>query len=76
MDKSAVKDHSSMYPSKKCPECYTYAPLESRICPSCKARLGKVDKHGMASRTTNWKANIICIIAWLIFAIFVKYAFF
>jgi predicted nucleic acid-binding Zn ribbon protein len=62
--------------SKKCPECFTYIPIDAQVCPSCKTRVGKVTRSGMAARTTKWKTNILCIIAWIVFAIFIKYAFF
>ena len=61
---------------KKCPECYTYIPLDASKCPSCKARVGAVDKHGMASRYVNWGSYFMCIIAWAVLAIYVWYAFF
>jgi hypothetical protein len=64
------------YVSKKCPECYEYVPLEAKICPSCKVRLGAVNEHGQAERLTNWKGYIICIALWLFLAFYVKWAFF
>jgi hypothetical protein len=64
------------YASKKCPECYTYVPLKAQVCHSCKTRLGEVGPNGMARRLTNWKAYVICIVAWLVFAVYVKWAFF
>ena len=71
-----IKDQDPMYPSKKCPECYTYIPLDALICPYCATRVGKIEAGGMASRRTNWKTNIVCIVTWLIFFLFIKYAFF
>ena len=62
--------------SKKCPECYVYVPLEAKICPSCKVRLGEVDDHGMAEKLTNWKAYLICFFLWLALFLYVKWAFF
>lgn len=64
------------YPTKKCPECYSYIPLNTRVCPACKTRLGDLGKHGMAERLINWKSYIICIVLWVIFAAYVKWAFF
>ena len=64
------------YVSKKCHSCYEYVPLEAEICPSCKARLGKVGEHGMAEKVTNWQAYIKFLIAFAIFLAFCKYAFF
>jgi len=76
MDKSTSTDYDPKHASKKCPECYTYIPIDAQMCPSCKTRVGKVTRSGMAARRTNWKANIICIIAFIVFAAFIKYAFF
>ena len=61
---------------KKCPECFTYIPLDALKCPSCKARVGRVDKHGMATRNVNWGSYFACILAWLVLAIYVWFAFF
>ena len=64
------------YVSKKCHACYTYVPLDAEVCPSCKARLGKLGAHGMAEKTTDWHAYIKFAIALVVFLIFCKYAFF
>ena len=69
-------DQDLKYSTKKCPECYTYIPIDAQVCPSCKTRVGKVTRSGMAARKTNWKTIFICIIAWIVFAVFMKYAFF
>jgi RNA polymerase subunit RPABC4/transcription elongation factor Spt4 len=76
MAKSSPPEPRADYASKKCPECYSYVPLKATVCPTCKTRLGEVGRHGMAERVTNWKAYIICIIAWLVFIIYIKWAFF
>jgi RNA polymerase subunit RPABC4/transcription elongation factor Spt4 len=76
MAKSSPPEPRADYASKKCPECYSYVPLKATVCPICKTRLGEVGRHGMAERVTNWKAYIICIIAWLVFIIYIKWAFF
>jgi hypothetical protein len=61
---------------KKCPECYTYIPLDASKCPSCKARVGAVDRHGMASKHVNWGSYFLCFLAWVVLAIYVWFAFF
>jgi len=66
----------SSHITKKCPQCFTYIPLDATICPSCKAKVGGVDKHGMASKGTDWGSYLICILAWLTLAIYVWFAFF
>jgi len=62
--------------SKKCHGCYTYVPIDAQICPSCKVRLGKVNRHGMAKPVTDWKAYVAFILAFAAFVIFCLYAFF
>jgi len=62
--------------TKKCPQCFTYVPLDALKCPRCKTRLGKVDKHGMAIKSTDWGSYLLCLLAWAVLAIYVWYAFF
>lgn len=61
--------------SKKCPECMEYMPLQASVCPSCKLPVGKINKHGMASRKTDWKAYATAIAAWLFFFFYIWWAF-
>lgn len=76
MAKRSSSDIEHLYASKKCHECYEYAPLDAKVCPSCKAKLGKIGEHGMAEKLTDWKGYIICIALWLILVFYVKWAFF
>jgi RNA polymerase subunit RPABC4/transcription elongation factor Spt4 len=76
MAKKGRTDQERKYASKKCPECYEYIPLDAKVCPYCKIRLGKVTEHGMAERLTNWKAYILCAVLWIILALYIKWAFF
>ncbi len=66
---------TSGYISKRCPECMEYMPLNANACPACKLAVGKVTKHGMATRKTDWKAYLKAIIAWGIFFFFIWWAF-
>ena len=68
-------DNSIGHVSKKCPECLAYMPLHVDVCPECKAAVGKVDKHGMASRKTDWKAYVVAIAAWIFFFFYIWWAF-
>jgi predicted amidophosphoribosyltransferase len=61
--------------TKKCPECMEYMPLAARICPSCKLPVGKITKHGMAARKTDWKAYATAIVAWAFFFFYIWWAF-
>lgn len=65
----------SRYISKKCPECMEYMPLHAEVCPSCKLPVGKINKSGMASRKTDWKAYVIAIAAWTFFLFYIWWAF-
>ena len=60
--------------TKKCPSCYTHVPLDAKICPSCKSKVGMVDRHGMASRRVEWGKYIIAILAWITFGVYVWFA--
>lgn len=62
--------------TKKCPSCYTHVSLDAKICPSCKSKVGMVDKHGMATKRVDWGSYVICILAWITFAVYVYFAFF
>ena len=66
-----ARSHST----KKCPECMEYMPLDAGLCPSCKLPVGKINKHGMASRKTDWKAYATAIAAWGFFFFYIWWAF-
>ncbi|WP_419661688.1 hypothetical protein [Desulfosarcina variabilis] len=67
--------NGSGHVSKKCPECMEYMSIDASICPSCKLPVGKINKHGMASRKTDWKAYATAIAAWLFFFFYIWWAF-
>jgi ribosomal protein L40E len=75
MSNTSPIEPERIFVSKKCPECYGYMPLEADRCPSCKTRVGPIGSHGMAQRRTNWRAYIIALIAWILFAVYIKWAF-
>jgi hypothetical protein len=52
-----------------------YMPLNANTCPSCKLPVGKINKHGMATRKTDWKGYAVAIAAWLFFFLYVWWAF-
>lgn len=76
MAKSHPKYEGPDYISKKCHSCYAYVPLEADVCPHCKVLLGKIGRHGMAERLTDWKAYLAFVVAFAVFIIFIIYAFF
>lgn len=61
--------------TKKCPECLEYMPIHAQVCPSCKTPVGKIDRHGMASRKTDWKGYATAAAAWIVFFLYVWWAF-
>ena len=75
MVKKASSKNEHLYISKKCHECYQYVPLEATVCPSCKARLGKIDDHGMAEKLTDWKGYTISIVLFVALVVYLKWAF-
>ncbi|MGD9308631.1 MAG: hypothetical protein PVG51_05820 [Desulfosarcina sp.] len=50
-------------------------PLNVDVCPSCKLPVGKINKHGMANRKTDWKGYGVAIAAWIVFFFYVWWAF-
>lgn len=69
------RDDNFGYLSKKCPECLTYIPLAADICPSCKQRVGKVTRTGMAKRPVNWNSYFMLILAVAAFSFYIWWAF-
>ena len=65
-----------MYQTKKCPECYSYLPVESNKCDVCETQLSKSLIGGLAKRSINWMAYIHCTLAWICLGIFVWWSFF
>jgi len=61
--------------SKKCPECFTYLPLNAKICTSCKVKVGKAGKDGIAEKATDWLAYLLCLAAWFLFGYYIWWAF-
>ncbi len=74
--KKGKKDPSMVHLTKKCPKCYRYMELSLTKCPSCGARIGPVDEHGMAIEPVNWKAYLSAIGSCAAFVLFIWWAFF
>lgn len=71
----AKKKEGPINLTKRCPECMKYVSLETKKCPTCKTKLGKVQPHGFAKRTVDWTGYTIAIIAILAFGIYLYWAF-
>ncbi len=74
--KEKKKSYAQAHLTKKCPKCYRYMDLHTNKCPSCGARVGSVDEHGMAIQPVNWRAYLSAIVAWAAFSLFIWWAFF
>jgi len=61
---------------KKCPNCLTYISLDDEKCPACKSRVGKIGKDGIAKRPVNWTSYIRAMLLWVIFGLYIWWAFF
>lgn len=61
---------------KRCPYCSVEIPLDLRLCPNCKRKVGRVDRLGRAREPVDWKAYTICVVSWLLFGFFVWWGFF
>ena len=60
---------------KKCPECFTYIAIDDKVCHSCKAKVGKIGKDGIALRPINWMSYIRALMMWVIFGLYIWWAF-
>ena len=64
------------FSTKKCYECFTHLPLDAEVCPSCKKKVGKANKIGVAEKPTDWKGYFICLLIWIGLGIFIWKGFF
>jgi len=62
--------------SKKCPYCGVPLNLDVDTCFSCKKKVGKIDKYGMAQKPPDYLSYVICLAAWVGFYLYIKWAFF
>jgi len=71
------KDRSPhVHMTKKCPECFTYLPLDSKVCHSCGKSVGPVTPIGLAEKPRNLICYAVAAISILAFVIFVWWWFF
>jgi len=60
---------------KKCPECFAYLPIDAQVCVSCKKKVGKIDKHGIAKKPVDWMSYVRCLLMWCLFCLYMWWAF-
>jgi len=71
------KDPSpTVHMTKKCPACFTYLPLDSKVCHSCGQRVGPVTRLGLAEKPLDLKGYVLAAIAIVAFVLFVWWGFF
>ena len=68
-------DHES-FSTKKCPYCQTHLPVDAETCSVCNKKVGEVESHGTARKPTDWRSYVVCIIAWIVFIVYIWWAFF
>jgi hypothetical protein len=67
---------TNIHMTKKCPDCFTYLPLDAAVCHSCGKAVGRVNRQGLAERPANVKGYLAAALAALAFAAFVWWGFF
>ena len=75
-DAPYTRPGSSSFVSKKCPECFTYLPLNTKKCPECKTKLGDVNKLGFATRPFDWAGYLIAVLSIVGLIVFIWWGFF
>ena len=63
------------FSTKKCYDCFAHLPLNATVCNVCKKKVGKVNRHGIAEKPTDWKAYAIAAIAFVFLIVFLLKAF-
>lgn len=62
--------------SKRCPYCSTELALHITTCAGCGKKVGHVDPQGRAKTLVDWKGYGYCLAAWILFGLFIWWAFF
>jgi hypothetical protein len=75
-DKSPKSSAATYHMTKKCPECYTYLPLDADKCSACGKRIGPIDKLGFAQKVTNFRSYLIAAFFAAVFAAVLWVGFF
>ena len=62
--------------TKKCPYCNVPLSLNANEWFSCKKKVGNINRHGIAERPTNYWSYALCLVAWVGFYLYMRWAFF
>lgn len=73
---SNYKKKSTDYLIKKCPNCYEYLSLHAKVCTTCQAKVGGVDKLGFAQKPFDWWAYLVAVVTTVGFVFYMWWAFF
>jgi len=60
-----------LFSTKKCYECFEHVALDAVECPSCKSRLGLVDRNGIAKKPVDWISYVVFLVALVALVLFV-----
>ena len=60
-----------IFSTKKCYECFEHLALDAVECPSCKSRVGPVDRNGIAKKPVDWISYVIFVVAFAALVLFV-----
>ncbi len=61
--------------TKKCPYCSVVLKIDDEFCFSCKRKVGKINKHGIAEKPFDWKGYSMAVISALAFVFYIWWAF-
>ena len=75
MARTSLKPKKTQYTVKRCPECFTELALDATVCVSCKKKVGKVNSYGIAGKPVNWFAYAMCSASWIVFLLYIWWAF-
>ncbi len=67
-----IKEH--MF--KRCPGCFGNLPIDAGECNDCGEKVGKREENGLAGKVFAWKANLVCLISWIVLGLYIWWAFF
>ena len=66
---------SKTFASKKCPYCAIYLPVETNRCTSCKQKVGRPDKYGIAKKPVDYKAYVVAVLSIAALVYYIWWAF-
>jgi hypothetical protein len=74
--KKTTRGQKASLAAKRCPYCSTPLPSNAKECFACHAKVGEMDKFGLAKKPFDWKAYLLCILSIVGFGVYIWWAFF